>query len=311
MGEAFVGLALFSFFPSGAFRCALSRCERFRGSPEIIRSRVGASGDSTSNPSEKRPPFQAGVVRCLFADDGDDHIMTTLSKARSAGQWLSMSAGVAAAAYATYAGVTWLRYGQASPPAPENQDALLDRFMPVYDIAERHRIRVAAPAEITFMTACKTDLRQSPIARVIFRAREVILGSEPDTAARPHGLLALTKSLGWRVLAEVPGREVVMGAVTRPWEANVTFRGVPPDEFAAFDEAGYVKIAWTLRADPLSPIESVFRTETRVIATDATARAKFRRYWSLVSPGIIAIRWVMLQPVKREAEREALCLRSR
>ena len=51
--------------------------------------------------------------------------------------------------------------------------------------------------------------------------------------------------------------------------------------------------------------------ETRVIATDATARAKFRRYWSLVSPGIIAIRWVMLQPVKREAEREALCLRSR
>jgi len=128
--------------------------------------------------------------------------------------------------------------------------------------------------------------------------------------ARPTGLFALTQSLGWRVLAEVPGREVVMGAATRPWEANVTFRGVPPDEFAAFDEAGYVKIAWTLRADPLSPIESVFRTETRVIATDATARAKFRRYWSLVSPGIIAIRWVMLQPVKREAEREALCLRS-
>jgi hypothetical protein len=55
----------------------------------------------------------------------------------------------------------------------------------------------------------------------------------------------------------------------------------------------------------------VFRTETRVTATDATARAKFRRYWSLVSPGIVAIRWVMLQPVKREAEREAVCLRSR
>ena len=236
--------------------------------------------------------------------------MTTLSKTRSAGQWLSLSAGFAAAAYATYAGVTWLRYGHASPPAPEDQDPLLDRFMPVYDIAERHHIRVAAPAEITFATACKTDLQQSPIAGAIFRAREVILGSEPDAAVRPHGVLALTKSLGWRVLAEVPGREVVMGAVTRPWEANVTFRGLPPEEFAAFDEPGYVKIAWTLRADPLSPIESMFRTETRVIATDTTARAKFRRYWSLVSPGIIAIRWVMLQPVKREAEREALCLRS-
>ena len=150
-----------------------------------------------------------------------------------------------------------------------------------------------------------------PIARVIFRAREVILGSDADAVARPSGLLALTKSLGWGVLAEVPCREVVMGAVTRPWVANVTFRGLLPEEFAAFDEPGFVKIAGTLRADPLSPIESVFRTETRVIATDATARAKFRRYWSLVSPGIIAIRWLMLQPVKREAEREALCLRSR
>jgi len=236
--------------------------------------------------------------------------MTTLSKARSAGQWLSMSAGIAAAAYATYTGVTWLRYGHPSSPAPEDQDPLLDRFMPVYDIAERHHIRVAAPADVTFIAACETDLQESPIARVIFRAREVILGSDADAVARPTGLFALTQSLGWRVLAEVPTREVVMGAATRPWEANVTFRGVPPDEFAAFDEAGYVKIAWTLRADPLSPIESVFRTETRVIATDAAARAKFRRYWSLVSPGIIAIRWVMLQPVKREAEREALCLRS-
>jgi len=237
--------------------------------------------------------------------------MTTLSKARSAGQWLSMSAGIAAAAYATYTGVTWLRYGHPSSPAPEDQDPLLDRFMPVYDIAERHHIRVAAPADVTFIAACETDLQESPIARVIFRAREVILGSDADAVARPTGLFALTQSLGWRVLAEVPGREVVMGAATRPWEANVTFRGVPPDEFAAFDEAGYVKIAWTLRADPLSPRESVFRTETRVTATDATARAKFRRYWSLVSPGIIAIRWVMLQPVKRAAEREALCLRSR
>ena len=223
---------------------------------------------------------------------------------------MSMSAGIAAAAYATYTGVTWLRYGHPSSPAPEDQDPLLDRFMPVYDIAERHHIRVAAPADVTFIAACETDLQESPIARVIFRAREVILGSDADAVARPTGLFALTQSLGWRVLAEVPTREVVMGAATRPWEANVTFRGVPPDEFAAFDEAGYVKIAWTLRADPLSPIESVFRTETRVIATDAAARAKFRRYWSLVSPGIIAIRWVMLQPVKREAEREALCLRS-
>jgi hypothetical protein len=112
-------------------------------------------------------------------------------------------------------------------------------------------------------------------------------------------------SLGWGVLADVPEREIVVGAVTKPWEANVTFRALPPDQFAAFDEPGYVKIAWTLRADPVTDTESVFRTETRAIATDAIARAKFRRYWALLSPGIIVIRWALLHPVRKEAERRA------
>jgi hypothetical protein len=66
------------------------------------------------------------------------------------------------------------------------------------------------------------------------------------------------------VLAEVPEREIVVGAVTRPWEPNVTFRAVPPDEFAAFREPDYVKIVWTLRADPIGAAESIYRTETRL-----------------------------------------------
>jgi hypothetical protein len=232
--------------------------------------------------------------------------MTTRSWTRSAVRWLAMGVGVAAGAYGTYAGATWLRYGHASRSTAEGGDPLLDRFMPIYDVAERHHIGVGAPAEIGFASACKTDLLQSPIVRAIFRAREVILGSEPVTTVLPRGLLALTKSIGWGVLAEVPGREVVMGALTQPWEANVIFRGLPPDEFAAFNEPGYAKIAWTLRVDPISTTESIFHSETRTVATDASARAKFRWYWSFLSPGIIVIRWMTLRAVKAEAERRGL-----
>jgi hypothetical protein len=46
-------------------------------------------------------------------------------------------------------------------------------------------------------------------------------------------------SIGWGVLADVSGREVIVGAVTKPWQANVAFRALPPDRFAAFDEPGY------------------------------------------------------------------------
>jgi hypothetical protein len=65
--------------------------------------------------------------------------------------------------------------------------------------------------------------------------------------------VAWAKSLGWGVLAEVPGGEIVMGAVTKPWTANPVFRALPPDAFATFDEPDYVKIVWTLRADRLRP----------------------------------------------------------
>lgn len=170
---------------------------------------------------------------------------------------------------------------------------------------ERHQIRVAVPAAVTLDAARHVDLQASPVVRTIIRTRECILGATPDNRQRPRGLLAEVQALGWGVLAEVPGREAVVGAVTKPWEANVTFRALPPDQFAASDEPDYVKIAWTIRADPMNPAESIFRTETRAVATDPFARSRFRRYWSFLSPGIIVIRWAVLGPVKREAERRA------
>ena len=175
--------------------------------------------------------------------------------------------------------------------------------MPEYEVVERHHVRIAAPPAIAFAAACEMDLLESWIARAIFKGRELILGATPDDEMRPRGLLALVKSLGWVILAELPGREVVVGAVTKPWEPNPTFRGVPPDEFAAFAEAGYVKIAWTLRADSDGPSASIFRSETRAIGTDLSARARFRLYWACLSPGIILIRRLMLRPLKAEAER--------
>jgi hypothetical protein len=113
------------------------------------------------------------------------------------------------------------------------------------------------------------------------------------------------KGIGWGVLAEVPGREVVVGAVTQAWAANVVFRPLPPDEFAAFHESGYAKIVWTIRADPLCATESVARTETRVVTTDPAARATFRRFWVFSLPGIVLIRRIALRLVKKEAERRA------
>ena len=175
--------------------------------------------------------------------------------------------------------------------------------MPAYDVVDRHHIYVAAPADVTLTAATEMDFDRNAIIRGIFKTREWILHAKPDTAIRPRGVLEEMKSLGWGVLAELPGREFVLGGVTKPWESNPVFRALPPDEFAGFSEPGYVKIAWTLRVNPAGNNDSIFRTETRAVATDAEARRLFRRYWSLLSPGIIAIRRVIVPQVKAEAER--------
>jgi hypothetical protein len=222
--------------------------------------------------------------------------------ARGAG-WIAGGLTLATVAYAMVVGTTWYRYGHIAQAGDDELDPLLDQFMPEYEVAERHHVRVAAPATITFSAAADTDLQQSRIIHAIIRTREWMLGAGPASVSHPRGLLAEVLSLGWGVLAERPGLEIVMGAVTQPWKANVVFRALAPEDFKAFREPGYVKIVWTLRADPAGPAESIFRTETRVATTDPSARARFRWYWARFSPGIILIRHVMLGNLKAEAER--------
>jgi hypothetical protein len=217
-------------------------------------------------------------------------------------RWLAVGGGIAGAAYGTYVATTWLRYGHPRAASGAEVDPLLDRFMREHDVVERARVKVAAPPDVTLAAAKQAKLDGSRIVRAIFRARELILRAKPDPEPVAGGLVEQMTAIGWSLLAETP-TELVFGAVTQPWLANPVFRSLPPEEFAAFAEGDHVKIAWTIRVDPTEDGGSVLRTETRAVATDEDARRKFRRYWSFLSPGIIAIRWLLLPSVKREAER--------
>jgi hypothetical protein len=217
------------------------------------------------------------------------------------GRLVLAGAGVTALFGLGYALKAWSRYGRPALDGPA--DPLLDRFMPAYEVAERHETRVAAPAATTFAAACALDLQASPLTRAIFRSRELLLGATPSPP--PSGRLTPDdlRRLGWEILAEEPGHEIVFGAVTQPWLANARFERVPAAEFAAFATPGYVKIAWCLAAEPLGPGASIFRTETRATTTDDEARRRFRRYWVAFAPGIRLIRRELLRLVRTEAER--------
>jgi hypothetical protein len=113
--------------------------------------------------------------------------MNTRQRVRTGVRRCAACFGLGVAAYATYGSVTWLRYGHVRQSSlSEDADPLLDRYMPTYEVVERHRTRVAAPAEITLAAACEMDLQQSRIIHAIFRGRELLLGSTPDERQRPR-----------------------------------------------------------------------------------------------------------------------------
>jgi hypothetical protein len=118
------------------------------------------------------------------------------------------------------------------------------------------------------------------------------------------GLVDQMLAIGWGVLADIQDRLFVAGAVTKPWEAEVQFQAMPPEAFEPFDEPGYVKIVWTLEADELpSGHESIARTRIRVKTTDPSARRRFRRYWAILSPGIIIVHHEIVRLARREIDR--------
>ena len=223
--------------------------------------------------------------------------LTTLART------LAIGFGAASAGYAAMVAWNRMRYGKISPSRQPCGSSLLDRFIPDPEVIEHHQIAIDAPADVVVSTATHMRLLDSPSIRAIFKLRELAMGGTPDRRPHPEPLLEQMRSIGWVVLAERAGREVVLGAATQPWLAAPVFRPIPADQFVAFSEPGFVKITWTLRADPIDDTHSVFHTETRVSTTDGEARDRFRKYWSYVAPGVALIRLLLLQPLKHEAER--------
>jgi len=94
---------------------------------------------------------------------------------------------------------TWLSYGRSK--YDRSPDFLLDRFMPSYEIAERHETVVHAPASVTYAAARALDLHRSAVIQAIFAGRELFMRSKPVPRPKSGSFLTEVLELGWGVLA--------------------------------------------------------------------------------------------------------------
>ena len=187
---------------------------------------------------------------------------------------------------------------------------LIDRFLPVFDVTEVHEVAVDAPPEIVYDAIRQTDLRD-PVIDTLFTVRELPtrlaekLRGSPTRRAEAFTFEDMArKHVPWMLLAEDRGSELVIGSVGKFWEGDYGQRPISADEFAAFHEPGFAKLAISLSLWPTYG-ETVLRYEARTAATDVTARAHFRRYWRLIHLGVGIVMHRALRRIKAEAERRA------
>jgi hypothetical protein len=169
----------------------------------------------------------------------------------------------------------------------------LSAFLPEYDVAREYRLAMAAPADVVYAAVRALDLGESWLIRRLFALRRI-----PESALTLSGL----ERIGFAVLAEEPGQELVLGLIGRFWRTRGDVVRTDPDHFRAFHEPGYAKAAWNFRVLPGRTAGVVLATETRVRCTDEVSREAFRRYWRLIGPFSGWIRRETLRIVKRRAE---------
>ena len=152
-------------------------------------------------------------------------------------------------------------------------------------------------------------MRDLPLTRLLMGVRMVLAR---DRARADVPLFDAFVSMGFAVLADAPGEEVVLGVAGRPW--RVRGDGLDavagPDDFRAYSRPGSVKAAINFA---LAPERGGTRltTETRIAGTDEAGRRTFGRYWRIVMPGSALIRREFLRAAAgRAAARPAPAPRS-
>ena len=184
---------------------------------------------------------------------------------------------------------------------------LIDGLAPRADFSEVHRIAIDAPREVVWRALWTADLDGAGIVKALLLLRSLPrLLLRPREAAKLRWRLTLpifAGSPGFGLLAEEPGREVVIGVAGRFWQPA---GGALPFEKRWFTEplpAGTARAVanFSLRDDGAGG--TILATETRVVCAAPAARRSFRRYWLLIRPWSGLIRRVMLRAVRRAATR--------
>jgi hypothetical protein len=180
----------------------------------------------------------------------------------------------------------------------------LDEFAPIYQFSEQVSIPVRAAADRTYDAIFRVTAAEVPLYRTLVWIRRGGAAGPASVLNPPDDepLIGVATRTTFLKLAEVPGREFVMGAVVMAPEGVRLAAGSTPESFSRLTGPGFAKAVMSFTIEPQGPGMCLLRTDTRVHATDPASRDAFVRYWTVIAPGSALIRHMWLRAIKLRAE---------
>jgi hypothetical protein len=174
---------------------------------------------------------------------------------------------------------------------------MLDEFLPEFDVNEVHSTTIDAPRARVMDAVRQVTAAEVPLLVALMAIRTLPALARARRLPHRGPLLDGFRAAGFAVLHDAPD-ELVVGGIGRFWRPSGDLRRTDPAEFRSFAEPGWAKAAFNFQVERRAG-HSVLTTETRVAATDASARRRFRCYWRIIHPGSAAIRVAWLRAIRR------------
>ncbi|WP_254612612.1 hypothetical protein [Haloterrigena gelatinilytica] len=201
----------------------------------------------------------------------------------------------------------------SDPSVGAHSSMLIDRHLSEYDVTTVRHAVVDADPETTYEAMLTADLLDTgPIVRALGALRtapmEIARRLRGDSGAPPPERMRFVdvpETDEWTLLDEAYGEEFVFGAVGTFWRPAIEWRRVDPEEFSAFDEPGYAKLAIGLSVRPYGDGRMLLSYEARTATTDDRARRNFRRYWRVIGPFAGYLMSQALERIESNAEARA------
>jgi len=178
----------------------------------------------------------------------------------------------------------------------------LDEVLPNQHYRMCHARIVGAPRTVVWDELHRVTMSALPLGRALEGLRLL----PARLAGRKHPPLAGRTFLDVTpipVLFSERPRVVISAGLSQAWRllGGVTPPQLDAAALRAWSQPGWIKVGMEFRLES-TPLGTLFRTETRVLATDPRARRAFAAYWLFIRAGSGAIRREVLRIVAHRAE---------